>query len=438
LLRRLPAPAPRPGGGAASRSLFPADENEGSGVKITYLHQYFNTPAMPGSTRSYEMARRLVAAGHDVHVITSSRTPKDGPMRRRREQIDGITVTWIPVEYHNAMSVLRRIVAFAKFAVLSSWSAMTIPTDVVFATSTPLTVAIPGIVGKIRHRVPMVFEVRDLWPELPHAIGALQSRWALGLATWLERRAYRNSAKIIALSPGMADGVARTGFPRANLADIPNGCDNDVFAVPDAAGAEFRAARPWLGDRPLVMYCGTLGKINAVGYLVDVAAAMREIDPEVRFLVIGAGAEQQSVEQRARAAGVLSETFFMEQPIAKRDVPAALNAATVCTSLFLPLPAMEANSANKFFDALAASRPIAINYGGWQRDLIDEHHVGLSLHPTDIGVAATDLAALLHDRARLDDIGAAARRLAETRFDRELLGRQFVAVLESVGPSRRR
>ena len=42
-------------------------------MKIIYIHQYFNTPRMTGGTRSFEMARRLVAMGHEVHIVTSSR-----------------------------------------------------------------------------------------------------------------------------------------------------------------------------------------------------------------------------------------------------------------------------------------------------------------------------------------------------------------------------
>ena len=63
-------------------------------MKILYLHQYFNTPQMAGSTRSYEMARRWVAQGHTVHVVTTSRTAAkkivgNDLLRRSRRSLAG-------------------------------------------------------------------------------------------------------------------------------------------------------------------------------------------------------------------------------------------------------------------------------------------------------------------------------------------------------------
>src|SRR5690606_28538222 len=105
----------------------------------------------------------------------------------------------------------------------------------------------------------------------------------------------------------------------------------------------------------------------------------KQLDPEIRFLAIGHGAEVALVRQKARELGVLEKNFFMESPVSKAEMPALFSAATLSTSLFIPLEPMWHNSANKFFDTLAASRPIAINYGGWQADLIRETGAGVVL-----------------------------------------------------------
>ena len=143
-------------------------------MRITYLHQYFNTPDMSGGTRSYEMARRLVARGHEVNMVTSWRTD-DGRKKPFETVEDGIRVQWLPVPYSNAMSYAQRLVAFGRFVVASTRRAAALPSDIVFATSTPLTIALPAVYAARRQRVPMVFEVRDLWPELPIAMGALRN-----------------------------------------------------------------------------------------------------------------------------------------------------------------------------------------------------------------------------------------------------------------------
>src|SRR6185295_8166233 len=113
-------------------------------MRVIYLHQYFNTPDMAGGTRSYEMARRLVAAGHEVHMVTTWREPTDKTGWFVTSEA-GITVHWLPVPYSNYLSYARRIRAFLRFAWASSRKAAALPGDVVFATSTPLTVAVPGI-----------------------------------------------------------------------------------------------------------------------------------------------------------------------------------------------------------------------------------------------------------------------------------------------------
>ena len=401
-------------------------------MRILYLHQYFTTPDHSGGTRSFEMARRLVAQGHDVTLLTSSAFLDESwaPTRGWHvRECEGIRVEVLHLPYSNKDAFSKRIRTFFRFMQACRARAASIDTDVVFATSTPLTIAIPGAHAAARRRVPLVFEVRDLWPELPIAIGALRNPVAIAAARRLERFAYRRSSHVVALSPGMADGVAATGFPRERIDVIPNSCDRGLFNASAEDAATFRKERAWLGDRPLVVYTGTLGKINGVGWLVDVAAAALERDSELRFLIVGDGMERAEIEARAREAGVLERNLFLSAPLPKRQIPALLRAADVATSLFVPLPAMEHNSANKFFDALASGTPVAINYGGWQADVIAETGCGLRLRADDPAEAAGQLSDAVRDRSRLEAMGVAARELAASRFDRDHLARQLEAVL---------
>src|SRR5690625_1515997 len=249
-------------------------------MRLIYLHQYFNTPRSSGGTRSYEMARRFVAMGHEVHMVTSWRgeTKRDNWFETVE---DGIHVHWMPVPYSNEMGFAERIRAFLQFALAAPRRAVKIGGDVVFATSTPLTIAMLGVYASKRLRVEMVFEVRDLWPELPIAIGALRNpvlKWA---AHRLEAFAYRNSSQIVALSPGMRDGVVSTGYPEDRVHVIPNSSDVDRFQAPNVDGNRFLNQHPYLQGRRIVLYAGTFGKIHGVDYLVRLAAAMRTLDEHV-------------------------------------------------------------------------------------------------------------------------------------------------------------
>jgi len=285
------------------------------------------------------------------------------------------------------------------------------------------------VVAQRRFNSPMVFEVRDLWPEVPILIGAIKGRVSITLAQWLERFAYRHAQQIVALSPGMRDGIVRCGYPAERVSIIPNFAHLDLFSVPPEEGWAFRRRHDWLQDRPLVVYAGTLGRANDVGYLARVAAAMRDLWPEVRFLVVGTGFEETLIRDLAQQLGVLNRNFVMMEPIPKSMVPALLSAASVATSLFADNPAFWANSANKFFDALAAGVPIAINYLGWQADLIEESGCGLVMPVQDPQQAAVLLRDLLMDHNRLRRAGEAAHLVATTRYHPDTVVDQFERVL---------
>ncbi len=303
-----------------------------------------------------------------------------------------------------------------------------IPSDIIFATSTPLTIALPAVYAARRQKIPMVFEVRDLWPEVPIAIGALKNPLAKYIAKQLEQFAYKNARRIIALSPGMANGVEKTGYPVSKISIIPNSCDLDLFQPDQNKADRFRKEHVELGDRPVILYPGTLGKVNGVGWLVRLAAKFQAVDSDCCFVVIGAGAEWNDVKKLASEQGVLDKNFFMYPQMPKQKLIGAFCAASVIVSLFIDLPEMEANSANKFFDALASGTAVALNYGGWQAELIKKYGIGLLLSQ-DINVAAKVLVDFLSDNNKKINCGANGRNLAISHYSRDDLAKKFEAVL---------
>ena len=398
-------------------------------MRILYLHQYFNTPAMSGGTRSYEMARRLVAAGHEVHMITSKTNPSSLEKTWIETNEDGIHVHWLPVPYSNKMSYSERIWAFIKFMWEALWKTHKIKCDVVFATSTPLTIAIPAIYASWSKKVPMVFEVRDLWPELPIAMGALKNPLIISLAKQLERLAYRHATSIVALSPGMKDGVLREGIEAERVTVIPNSSDVELFnIVPD--NPKWIHQRLGIPDScHLVVYTGTLGRVNGVDYLVDVAYEMKKISSAVHFLVIGDGVERERIERKAKETGVLGDNFSLWDKLPKKDIPKVLKVATLATSVVIPVKELENNSANKFFDALAAGCPIAINHGGWMADIIRENQAGIIMPYGDRQRAARVILDFVSDSEKIAFAKKATFQLALLEFDRNKLAKTLEKVL---------
>lgn len=405
-------------------------------MKIIYLHQYFNTPSMSGGTRSYEMARRMVNEGHEVHVITSFR---DGSLAQKgwfQTNEVGIHVHWLPVPYSNHMSYFQRIKAFLSFAYAARRKAIDLGGDIIFATSTPLTIALPAVLAAKKNNIPMVFEVRDLWPEMPIAMGALKNPILKFIAKKLEKWAYRNSEAIIALSPGMKEGIVRSGYPASKVGVVPNSSDNHEFQYNSEKAAYFRSERGWLENKPLLVYAGTFGKVNGVDYMVGIAKELKALQSDVRILLVGDGSEKSFVKQKAIDEGVYDVNLFIEDPIPKKDMQALLSAATLSSALFIDLPEMRPNSANKFFDTLASGTPVVLNYGGWMNDLVNRHNCGISIWQKTAKDAAKDIHLRAMDTRWLNHASGEARKLAEGYFDRDILAAQLLNVLESVADGR--
>jgi hypothetical protein len=181
-------------------------------MKILYFHQHFGTPQGSSGTRSYEMARALLAAGHQVTMVCGSyqraalNLPYDEKMGWARGEIDGIDVISLPLPYSNRDGLAKRSWLFLRFAWRSIRIALRDEYDLLFATSTPLTAGVPGIAASLLRCKPFVFEVRDLWPELPRALG-MRNPLLLGGMSLLEWLSYRSAQACIGLSPGIVAGI---------------------------------------------------------------------------------------------------------------------------------------------------------------------------------------------------------------------------------------
>ena len=351
--------------------------------------------------------------GHEVYMVTSWReqcNEKDWFLTHE----DGITTYWLPVTYSNHMSYIDRFRAFIQFAWKASIMSASVPANIVFATSTPLTIALPGVYASHKQRVPMVFEVRDLWPELPIAIGALKNPVLKYLAKKLELFAYRNSDAIVALSPGMRDGVKAKGYPTDRISVIPNGSDLDRFYPNKEAGIAFRKDHGIPEDALLMAYVGTFGKVNGVGYIVELAAALKE-DGRIYFLTVGDGQEYEEVKALATKRGCLGINLQMLPKIPKSEVSTVLAAADMTVSTVIPLPELEANSANKFFDGLAAGCCMVINHKGWQAELLSSSGAGFHLSAS-VDEATRELTDWIENPQRVFKAGRNARKLAEEQF----------------------
>jgi glycosyltransferase involved in cell wall biosynthesis len=391
-------------------------------MRILYLHQFFMTRAGIGGTRSYEFARRFVEQGHQVTMVTA------GDGGRRVE--DGIEVVSVPAGFGDYVRATklgygRRALEFARFAAAATRTVLRLPRpDVIYATSPPLTMALPAMAASKRFRTPLVFEVRDLWPEAPIQMGALPNPALQRVARLLEHTVYRNAAHVNALSPGMRDGVVAAGVPPERVSMIPNASDLDMFD-PDLDGTDMRE-RLGLGDGFVCSYFGTMGEANDLTQVVDAAPHA----PDVTFVLHGDGKRREALIERARGV----DNIVFSEPIPDKTSVARLAAASdACMTIYKDVPILATCSPNKLFDTFAAGRPAVVNCEGWMRSLVEENDAGVFARPGD----PADLAAKVESlRGRTEEMGRNARALAEREFDRDLLAGRMLEVLERVAQTR--
>jgi glycosyltransferase involved in cell wall biosynthesis len=407
----------------------------GCSLDVLYFHQYFATRRRSTATRSYELARRLVERGHSVTIVSRDTRRleagrEEAPGRVvARERVDGIDVLFLNVPYANRYPTPVRLASFTAFTIAATVAgALERKPDVVFASSTPLTIGVAGLLTARAKRVPFVFEIRDLWPAVPVALGALRSRAAIRSAEWLERRLYDGANRIVVLSEGSRDELERRGIPDEKLVFIPNAADLDVFR-PDVVDEGFRA-RHGLEGRFLALYAGAIGRANGLDQLLDAAATLKRLgDERVAIVALGDGGERPRLERRARELGLENLRFL--PPVPKEELAGIVGAADVTLTIFAAHPILQTNSPNKFFDSLAAGRPVVVNVDGWLRRLVEENEAGVWVPAGNAEALAGALSVLAARRDRVERMGRNARALAEREFGRDEMAERLARTLEA-------
>ncbi|MDR0534762.1 MAG: glycosyltransferase family 4 protein [Puniceicoccales bacterium] len=427
---------------------------QGAPRRLLYFHQHFTTLAGTSGTRSYEFAKALVAKGWQVTMVCGvadasklGLKPEEGAEAACRPcpvsgvvrgVVDGIHVIALLVPYSNRDGIARRLLMFVRFALGSARTALLEPCDLVFATSTPLTAAVPGILFKWLRRKPFVFEVRDLWPELPRAVG-LKNPFLLAAMSVLEWLGYHAADALVGLSPGIVEGIKRRAPKGTPVRMLPNGCDLDIFKPREAArdGDEVKdgalAGIPGIEPGDFVAgFTGAHGIANGLDAVLDAAAlALRRGEKRLKFLFVGDGNRKDSLVERARRENLENCVFLPPMPKLKL---ARLTSALDCGLMVLKnVPAFyRGTSPNKFFDYIAAGIPVLNNYPGWLAEMIEENRCGVVVPPDSPGAFVEGLLKLAASPDRNAAMRRAARSLAEREFSRDSLAAGFTEFLAGV------
>lgn len=342
----------------------------------------------------------------------------------RSGRVDGINVIEIVLPYSNHDSLVKRAFTFLRFAFRSTRIAFGAKYDLLFATSTPLTASIPGIAMRVlKPGKPFVFEVRDLWPELPKEMGVITNPLILSGMNILEWLSYRTAHACVGLSPGIRKGILRRSQKNKQVLLIPNGCDLRAFQP---------CVKPGNSSRPLrAVFTGAHGMANGLDAVLNAAGELKQRkrqDIEIHF--IGDGKLKEELVARARSEQL--DHCHFHDPIPKTELQNRLGEYDVGLMILANIPAFYyGTSPNKFFDYISAGMPILNNYPGWLAELVTEHDCGIPVAPDDPRAFADALERLAEDPKSREKMGQRSRELAESQFDRIALADQFVDFLEN-------
>ncbi len=400
-------------------------------MHILYLHQHFSTPDGSTATRSFAFARTLAMRGHRVTLATGryqgAETGLAGAFRKgqREGRVAGFQVVELDIPCANAMGFAARGVAFLRYAAAAARLAFRVKPDLIIASSTPLTVVLPALLAKGLRGIPFIFEIRDPWPELPHAMGVLPAPLAPVFDT-LANFACRHAAAVVALSDGMAETALARGADPARVQVIGNGCDLDLFG-PHVAPWRPPEAAPW---EVLALYAGAHGRANGLGVVIEAASILAARgETRLRILLVGEGAEKTALIQQA--AGLPNLTFL--PPMPKHDVARLFAGSQIALHILANCPAFaEWTAPNKLMDGLAAGHPVISTAPGQAARLLADGGCGIAVPPGDAAGLAAALMNLVENPARRAAMGAAARSLAMRQHDRRLLAARFATLVEAI------
>lgn len=353
--------------------------------------------------------------GHEVVVITGGKT-------RNTEHLEGIRIETLAVAYDNRFAFVARIWSFVKYAWWSYRCALREQAvDYVYAISVPLTVGWTAVQLKKKRGHRFLFEVGDLWPEAPIQLGFLKNRWLQMQARKLEAAIYRQAEAIVALSPMIQDTIQKTA-PDKKIHLVPNMADTDFYR-PSAKDPrwekELRTEGKWV-----IAYIGAIGYANGLHAVLDAAKACAH-QRDWLFVLAGDGAMLAELEARTISEHIANVRFIPFGP--RAAMQKLMNVTDVCLISYLPMPVLQTGSPNKYFDALAAGKPVVVNFGGWIREEVERVRCGLY---AEANQPHQYEAAILKIKEDYHAYATAARALAERSYSRQALSQRFTEVFD--------
>jgi colanic acid biosynthesis glycosyl transferase WcaI len=370
-----------------------------------------------------QIAEHLVARGHRLHVVTSLPWYRDHAIEAgwegrlvRHEDTEWGRITRVHPFPTDKANIPARALAFGGFTALAAMAGLAsrFRPDAVLAMSPPLTLGAAGWLVARRHRVPFVFNIQDVFPDVAVEVGAITNRRVIAAASWLERETYLRADAVTVLSDDLADNVAtkiagRRGSAgrRDKVRVIPNFIDTDWIRPGPKENAYRR--EHGLEGKTVVMYAGNVGFSQSLDLVLAAAAHLAD-DPQVAFVINGGGSARPGLE---RAAAGLPNVHFADMA-PKARLPEVVASADLHV---VPLRSGLARSSvpSKLYTILAAGRPVvaSVDAGTEVARTVEAAGAGVAVPPDDPEAFTKAIERLIGAPDEAAAMGAAGRRFVE-------------------------
>lgn len=401
-------------------------------MHIAVFSQYHTNPDCPATSRHYTLLAHI-AKTHRVTLLTTPAWKGQQLSQAYPWVPAGVEIREAQVPYDNKMGTARRAIAFAQYAYWAVREGLRIDKpDVIWGISTPLTAAWAAAQVARWRKVPWVFEVQDLWPAFPIAMGAVPTPLARQQLYQLEKRLYASAQHILPLSPDMTRYVTDLGVSAEKVTTVLNGTDLELAAHATPGAVQTLRQQQGLVGKRVILYAGTFGRANDIPTLVAAAEAMAATGADAVWLFLGHGFFEPII---SAAAARWPGHIRLVGGQARHEVFTWFALADVSIASFLAMPVLDANSPAKLYDSLAVGTPVVVTNRGWTKALVERHGCGWYVPAGDAQAMATLLHRLLAQPGLLQEAGLRGQQLAEQEFDRQQLAGVVQQILESAESS---
>jgi len=407
---------------------------------IWLISKYLSPKEYGFETRGFAIARHWVADGRQCVIISSdsNHLAKYPPLTRAvvEEDIDGIRAVWLRAKRYTKTASIARVLSWFDFEFrLWRLDDERLPRpDIIVVSSLSLFTVLNGIRLSRKHRVPLVFEVRDIWPLTMIEEGGFSARHPLAvLMGWIERLGYRQAALTVGTMPNLGPHASRVAGRAVRCECIPFGFDPAQIAAAETSPP----AVPRLDRTPeqlVVGYAGSMGISNALDTIVECAIRLKD-DPRFKFVLLGDG------DVRARLMDLTADcpNVHWVGRVPRGQVVEYLKQCDLLYFAVHDSKVWESGmSLNKLTDYLVAAKPVVASYSGFP-SILDEAGCGEYLPSRDTEALLRALARYAaRPRRELAAMGAAGRAWLFANRTWKTLSEQYGALLDAVVDGTRR